>query len=730
MKKLSSVILLLLFVSLFTACKKETDKQTVPPPEPPPPGLTLPKGVSSKDITITLPANTPVDLATCEVFSLSLRSAVNKEGKSNLAFNKSNPNIAYVFDKNDNLIVAGFITDSTTTISIGSTAEVLLYYGIGVTFQPYEIMEKFINGFGKVPGVAEWKTELEGMFKNDPLMLQKGLYANALKTKVEAIIKTGVILRRPADITVDANDTRSGLQLAEKGFNQFTITNTSRRRSQAFIYKMNYKNLDGNLHVIHDKISGTMTSISDLKISPTGAIRDFKGVLQDWVAGKGPQFAATTNGPVEIPLEDNEIEANFKVRVVGPGKHVSTPFTTYETERFKNLALQTVAFDYLIPVLLDAVGHKEMLGDINAKLDIGKKFGSMEAFLKKTSVLIASIPAAADAMEEGNYGKAFTETMFGIINGKAGSAADELIQILYDNVIIAVKEKGGENLEDRAEAFSKRGQKLLKVLQVIDMGMKAVDYSRMTAHILSSNSLEEWDLKAKEVQLNLSPKDFTIGILEQKLLTAQIKTALGTDVPVIEYQWETTGKYGYLWDDRGHKGKAFSSSIKEAFYLCNARESEIESGKEYSDTIKVTAYLKVGQTSSKIGSSLSIARISRDVFSLGWTPNVNITKITAPDGKVTYNSANPYFTTEFAERKNAKYYSIGIIRKDGTKATATNYLPSQLTIENGIVKYRLGIGGLNAKIGMSESDMLVEKARQEKMLNDYVGNGIEVTVKY
>ena len=730
MNKLSRVICLLLFVSLLSACKKDLDKQTVPPPEPSPPGLTLPKGVSSKDITITLPANASVDPGTCEVFSLSLKSAVAKDGKATVAYNKSYPNIAYVFDKNDNLILAGFITDSTSTISIASTAEVLLYYGIGATFQPYDIMEKFINGIGKVPGVAEWKTEMEGMFKNDPLMMQKGLFANALKTKVETIIKTGVILRRPADITVDANDTRSGLQLAEKGFNQFTITNSSRRRSQAFIYKMNYKDLDGQLHVIHDKISGTMTAIADLKISPTGAIRDFKGVLQDWAAGKGMEFAETKNGPVEIPLEENEIEANFKVRVVGPGKHVSTPFTTYETERFRNVALQTVAFDYLIPVLLDAVGHKEMLGDINSKLNIGKKFGSMDAFVEKTADLIATIPAAADAMEAGDYTKAFKESMIGIINGRAGGIADDLIELLYDNVIIAVKEKGGENLEDRAKAFSNRGQKLLKVLEVIDMGMKAVDYSRMTAHILSSNSLEEWDLKAKEVQLNMSPKDFTIGILDQKLLTANIKTSFGSDVPVIEYQWETTGKYGYLWDDRGHKGKAFSSSIKEAFYLCNAKESDIETGKEYSDTIKVTAYLKVGQTSSKIGSSLSIARISKNVFKLGWTPTVNIIKKTDQYGKVTYESGPPYFTTEFDERKNARSYSIGIIKKDGSVGQATNYQPSQLTIVNGIVKYKLSIGGLYFQSGLNESDMLIEKARQEKMLNDYVGNGIEVTVKY
>ena len=62
---------------------------------------------------------------------------------------------------------------------------------------------------------AEWKGEVEAMFKADPQMLQKGSFAEALKTKVTEIIKSGTIPRKPADITVDANDIRSGIYLAE-----------------------------------------------------------------------------------------------------------------------------------------------------------------------------------------------------------------------------------------------------------------------------------------------------------------------------------------------------------------------------------------------------------------------------------------------------------------------------------------------------------------------------------
>lgn len=65
--------------------------------------------------------------------------------------------------------------------------------------------------------------------------------------------------------------------------------------------------------------------------------------------------------PVAIPLEDNESEAEFKIRVVGPGVPALDAQTDYEEERLLNLSLQTLTFDFLLPAMLDMVDHKETL---------------------------------------------------------------------------------------------------------------------------------------------------------------------------------------------------------------------------------------------------------------------------------------------------------------------------------------------------------------------------------
>lgn len=729
MKKVNRILFALVLVILFSACKKNHDK---PAQTPTPTGPELPEGVHTKEVQIILPENSPVDLAGCEIYSLALTSGVDAGGKSKAVYSMGNPNIMYVFDKNKNLILAGFITDSTNTISVASTAEVLIYSGLGVSFEPYEVRQVFISSIGKVDGVPKWKTKLEEIFKSDPLMLKKGLFVEPLKEALASLKKNGTILRKPADITVDANDTRSGLQLAESGLNHFTLTNNFRRRAHTFIYKMGYTDLDGKKHYVNSEINGDVAAISDKKITPTTAIRDWAGTMQSWMAsymaGKQLEFASTTSDPIEIPLEDNELQAKFKVRVVGPGMPSYMSMTSTENERWKNLALQTVLFDYMMPILLDAMGHNEILQKMNSSFALGNNLENLQKLVNGCRLLIEAIPAASDALESGDYGKVVTEVFFSIANGSAGLAGGALLKLVYESIADYVYTNGSEYYKD-ALVFDDRLDDLTSVLQILDMGLKLVDYLRITSAIADSKTLEEWDLVAKEVQLNLDPKEFTLGMDEQKKLTTYIKSDLGSDAPVIEYAWETTGKYGYLWDDRGHKGTSFSSSIKEAYYLCTVKESDLDDGK-HADTIKVTAYLKSGQTRTKIGTAVSLARITKEnknVFIVPLTPDINIKKIVAQNGKVSYNFGPPFFHAEFEPRTGARYYMIRHIRPDGTMSAQST--PTLKLIEGKEV-YNVLIGSMIFGDGVSEAQMLVAKERNQKLIDAYPFNAIEVTVYY
>lgn len=187
MKKTHYFIFCLLTILFFTSFKKNNRAATANKES-----LSLP---ATKEISIILPANNLVDLEGCHVLSLSVESGVDKKGRCIAAFNTGSTAIAYLFDKNNNVVMAGFLTDSTNTLSVSTTADVLIYTSIGKVFQANEIMEKFITGINNFPGMAEWKTELEALFIQDPLMLQKGLFERSLQNKVAEIIKARNFLK-------------------------------------------------------------------------------------------------------------------------------------------------------------------------------------------------------------------------------------------------------------------------------------------------------------------------------------------------------------------------------------------------------------------------------------------------------------------------------------------------------------------------------------------------------
>lgn len=120
---------------------------------------------------------------------------------------------------------------------------------------------------------------------------------------------------RTSDVQVDANDIRSGIQVFEDGLGQISIKNIYRRRAYAFIYKTKFKK-EG---------SATYTDISpvnlykELPVDATSGVTSTVGTVVSWGIGKGLDFAATKNGPVTLDLNDDESEAIYNVRVIGPG---------------------------------------------------------------------------------------------------------------------------------------------------------------------------------------------------------------------------------------------------------------------------------------------------------------------------------------------------------------------------------------------------------------------------
>ena len=78
--------------------------------------------------------------------------------------------------------------------------------------------------------------EFEGLWKQDPLILSKGIFVEPLKEVLKQIMPEPNeldIRAKVSDIQVDAADIKSGIQVFESDLGKISVTNSYRRRAHA-----------------------------------------------------------------------------------------------------------------------------------------------------------------------------------------------------------------------------------------------------------------------------------------------------------------------------------------------------------------------------------------------------------------------------------------------------------------------------------------------------------------
>lgn len=225
---------------------------------------------------------------------------------------------------------------------------------------------------------------------------------------------------RAKQIQFDPNGFRSGIQVYELNHQNVQIRNQYRRRAHAFAYKTAFKDKDGIETVFKQRIGGNDIAAKDLPVCPTGAITSFTGTLKEWVAGKGPEFAMTENGPFNLPLLDSESEATYKLRIVGPGATNigGLSLTGNERDKLDRLVLETFALDFFPPLIFDIIGMKDVLTIPESKFTT--RITTIDNFVKAT-------PIVEKLLENGDYGAALKETMFLGIKEFTNAAFDDMV---------------------------------------------------------------------------------------------------------------------------------------------------------------------------------------------------------------------------------------------------------------------------------------------------------------
>lgn len=583
-RRTKNLILMATLLLAIPSCKKDRGANPdEPQPDPTPINLPL------KDAKIALPTGVSYDLSGHELMAFGVIQPVGNDGSTKTVDIKGATNVGYLFDKDKNPILAGFITDSTSTLSVESTAKVLLYYASGAAFMRDTVGNIFINRAHEINGVVEWINEFAELWKANPKILSTGAYNTALQAKVNALFNdppapnAGIQARsgnqllasnRLTDILVDNNDIRSGLQVAQGEVGNIIISNYYRRRAHAFFYKTKYKPKGSEaFRTILSNIGTDTDADRDMAVEGSSGATSMSGTAIKLINGKGMDFAVAHTGPINMELEEHEDEAVYQVHIVGVGNSGSTK-TRAEHDKKERLIIETFALDFVMPLIGSTIGAlgEEQKGDFVSAVD---KF-------------VKAAPVVYDALNSGDFKKGVL-SVFEAANAEA-------LNYLLEGIGEILYEKAGQKNKDYLDRA-----KNIPVLKVTDGILQGLDWGLITGYILASKQMESWEITVRKSQVRLEPKEAKTIPFAQVRLNAIAKNIEESQKSGLSYKWRTTGKYGYLIDTKGNQGNAFESADQQISYNCNASLSSL--GDENIEQVYVDVYLNgelLGSDSTQI----------------------------------------------------------------------------------------------------------------------------------
>ncbi|MCC5930675.1 MAG: hypothetical protein JJU28_15630 [Cyclobacteriaceae bacterium] len=590
---------------VVNSCNEAEDADVSPIREDPP----VPTDFPTVPVSIELPAGSSIDLDKAALVGGFKDFPVSSNLSSKVFLPAGRSQLTFLMDKSDRIILMGFINEENKTLSTHTTAEALLYLAAGVFMLPDIVKTRFHADASSLPGMDDFKKSIETLFKNDPLMLEKGTYMTALKDYLESIDKPSQAIDvRARQINLDPTGVKSGIQLVDKDFQSILFNNSYRRRAHAFVYKQSFKTKDGDETVLIRSFNSESSHpiAGQTAIDPVGEADGIIGVLLDQIKGNGIETFVKESGPVTIPLEENESEAKFAVRVVGAAfqNNYRQNMSAIENEKYDALVLETFIKDVLLPVLAEIINQKadKSAGDDEAMKEIFNGF---------TSAFTSEFPEIYDKIKEGKFSEALRETLQkllinGIANTAMSNATNQLLRYIY---LKNVKEPEFGNLYSEPEFEAKKNAaKFLKAFELINRGLQLWEASRLLTHLASSQALEEFTARAIQHDVKLRPKSSAVMVFRERELTAYTVTEL-SEGQTFEYRWSTSGKYGKIKDKQGNEGSSITNEQKTVSYISEEISSKLP--ENASDRVMVEIYVKQGSSYSLIGKDTATINIKK-----------------------------------------------------------------------------------------------------------------------
>lgn len=687
------------------------------------------------EVKVVLPPGSTVDLSTMSVVTLGQSAKLNDTDIGELPFNANSIELGYLIDADNNILLLGLISDDRKEISVKTTAEAILYYGLGYYLLPDRAKKPFLEGVGQIDDFAGFVEDIGELFVEDPLQYSKGAYLQVLNEKIAGIStqKKSSFLEGRIFVENGSKGIKSGIQLSSLDSVHIQLQNALPRRTQVFIYKKSIRNRNGQVVEISNYSNAPLNTF---KFGPNGFDEIKEIEVGTALSVVNAQAAAVENivttEPLHLPVNpSSEFAAQYEVVVVGPGivkdsfEDIERDMTSLERTAYEELVKKTFVLDYLLPTLLDIGGNKALLPPFSDPRE--------DALYNGVIGVLENYPDVLEDVLENDF-KSATEALLPALYEDVRLSND--LRTILGNVYGVISNGGNSpNTFIQTQELVETGYPRTKyVLGIIYKNMALREKQNQEYVRNTSKPLVSWLVRSIDAEVKLAANNIKLCLGEATEIRVAANTEYEPEEEDYEFHWKTDNKFGGrvqdINDDPSNYGVSIITKTNAVSYISTALQSQLGNG-DNPETITVALYMRNKETGvlTKAGEdTMTINNVKTcSSFRVSFTNTYSeIVDLGGEGSSKTYRLVFPKQTAEFAEVEGAYRYEIRIIRGDGSLSGVSILNDSVIGDGKPLVFTSMVTGGWSIYESSSLSGTEEEAARLDQLMDDRGYTGIEV----
>ncbi len=683
------------------------------------------------DVQVMLPEGSSLDISTTTILSLGSTSAPAASGQGEIPFNPGTVELAYLLDAEDNVLLAGFVSDNRKELSIATTVEVMLYFGLDYYLLADDAKQAFLNAVGQIPNYNNLISDVEALFVDNPLMYSEGTYLNILNQVIDEVSTGKKSNRLEKRIFLDDVLQKSGITFSQIDESSINLQNSLPRRSRILVYKKSFYDRDVNLTEIPNYRESE--PLVNLEFEPSGnAIGEFQvgNSLSVINANAAAIENITESGPINLPTNPpSEFAVEYEVVVIGSGKTlgVERDFTNREREIYGDINVETYILDYFLPTLLDIGGNKALLQGLNEN--------RQQAILDAVATILAQYPSVLEDVRNNEF-KDASEAWFPQLYDNIRLSDD--LRSLLGNIYNILSTNGNApntfiQSQELAETGLSRTERIIEVIyQNIDLKRKTNSGQLRT----DSRTLEQWQPFSIDADVAIIAADTEVCLGTATALTASLFTLGDPAVETFEFHWTSSDNFGGRIQDINGNPNNFGTSIvteeRSVSYISTALESELGNGANI-ETITLTVMARninrndlteVGSATIEIN---NLRPCESFTASFERQPNLRETTERSCPNEIGYQAFSPVlYAADFEAVEGATGY-LGVITRSNGVVNDEIPLDDELLedLGDGRLRYTTGVGSVIIFNSCSEAQA---QARAEELVNNITVEPVSIEI--